>query len=112
MLRLLWNLSVHVRNALHRFAPTNILSDAIRTRRGLKWGIPVMLLAVPYLYAAYLCTVVIDGGGPGWLYLLVLLFIWNAMKMIWIGPVSLVLLIRARAIEAGQSHAIQAGRTP
>lgn len=95
MLRLIWNLSVGLRNALHRFAPTNILSDAIRTRRrGLKWGVPAMLLAGPYLYLAYICTVLIDEGGPAWLSLLVLLFIWNAMKMLWIGPVSLVVLIR------------------
>jgi len=103
MLRLIWNLSVGLRNALHRFAPTNILSDAIRTRRrGLKWGVPAMLLAGPYLYLAYICTVLIDEGGPAWLSLLVLLFIWNAMKMLWIGPVSLVVLIRVRVAEANQ----------
>ncbi len=32
---------------------------------------------------------------PGWLNILVLLFIWNAMKFLVMGPVSLVLLIRA-----------------
>ena len=33
-------------------APTNLLLNAIRTRRALKWAIPAMLLAVPYFYAA------------------------------------------------------------
>ena len=28
-----------------RYAPTNLLLNAIRTRRGLKWGVPAMLLA-------------------------------------------------------------------
>lgn len=80
-----------------RYAPTNLLLNAIRTRRGLKWGIPAMLLAGVYFYAAAICTTIINGGGPGWLYLLVLLFVWNAFKFLWIGPVSVVQLASARA---------------
>ena len=79
-----------------RCAPTNLLLNAIRTRCGLKWGVPAMLLAVPYLYAAAICTTILNGDGPGWLYLLVLLFIWNAFKFLWIGPVSLLRLLRSR----------------
>jgi hypothetical protein len=99
MFSLLWVLSTRIRYYLRRYAPTNILLDAIRTRRGLKWGIPAMLLAAPYLYAAAICTTVIDRGGPGWLNILVLLLVWNAFKMFWIGPVSLVLLVRVRIHE-------------
>jgi len=44
MIRLLWALSAHDRYYLRRYMPTNIALDAIRTRCGLKWGIPVMLL--------------------------------------------------------------------
>lgn len=82
-------------------APTNLLISAIlHTRRGLKWGIPAMLvLGGGYLYAIAICVTIIDRGGPGALYLLVLLFGWNALKMLWLGPVSLVLLLRARAKE-------------
>ena len=101
MLRMSMALSVRI-HALLRYAPTNLLLDAIRTRRGLKWGIPAMLLAAGYLYAAAICTTIIDRGGPGWLYLLVLLFIWNAFKFLWIGPVSLVQLLRVRAQEQRQ----------
>ncbi|GAA2005500.1 sulfate permease [Brevibacterium samyangense] len=79
-----------------RYAPTNLLLNAIRTRRGLKWGVPAMLLAVGYFYAASICTTIINDGGPGWLYLLVLLFVWNAFKFLWIGPVSLLLLLTSR----------------
>jgi len=100
MIRQLWTLSVHTRAFLRRYMPTNILLDAIRTRRGLKWGIPAMLLAVPYLLSASICTTLIVDGAPGWLNVLVLLCLWNAMKFIIIGPVSLVLLIRARIREA------------
>ena len=79
-----------------RYAPTNLLLKAIRTRSGLKWGIPAMLLAAVYIYAAAICTTIINDGGPGWLYLLVLLFVWNAFKFLWIGPFSLLVLSRSR----------------
>lgn len=83
-----------------RYAPTNLLLNAIRTRRGLRWGIPAMLLAVAYFYAAAICTTIINDGGPGWLYLLVLLFVWNAFKFLWIGPVGVLKLLRVRYVEA------------
>ncbi|WP_417562911.1 sulfate permease [Microbacterium sp.] len=98
MLRLFLALSGRVYGLL-RYAPTNLLLDAIRTRRGLKWGVPAMLLALPYLYAAAICTTIINDGGPEWLYTFVFLFVWNSLKFIWVGPVSLVLLIRTRRLE-------------
>lgn len=100
MIRLLWALSVRIRYFLRRYMPTNILLDLIRSRCGLKWGIPAMLMAAPYLLAASICTNLIAGGAPGWLNLLVLLFIWNAMKFLIMGPVSVVLLARVRIQEA------------
>lgn len=84
--------------------PTNIALDAIRTRRGLKWGIPAMLLAAPYLLAASICTNLINDDGPGWLNLLVILFIWNALKFVIIGPVGVLLLTRARIREASTNR--------
>ena len=36
---------------MRRYMPTNIALDALRSRRGLKWGIPAMLIAILYLYA-------------------------------------------------------------
>ena len=36
VIRLLWTGSVHTRNFLRRYMPTNILLDAIRTPRGIK----------------------------------------------------------------------------
>lgn len=100
MIRELWTVSVHTRAFLRRYMPTNILLDAIRTRRGLKWGVPAMLLAVPYLLAASTFTTFIADGGPGWLNLLVLLCLWNTMKFIIMGPVSMSLLVRVRLLEA------------
>lgn len=100
MFRLLWAASVSVRYYLRRYMPTNVALDAIRTRRGLKWGVPAMLLAVPYLLAASICTNLIADGGPGWLNLIDLLGVWNAIKFLVMGPVSLVLLVRVRVREA------------
>jgi len=108
MLRLLWNLSIRVRLFLRTYMPTNILLNALRTRHGLKWGVPAMLIAVPYLLGAWLLTVWIADGGPGWLNLLVLLFIWNALKFLVNGPITLVILIRARLAER-ESAAYAAG---
>ena len=97
MIRLLWTASVEVRYFLRRYMPSNIVLDVLRTRQGLKWGIPAMLLAVPYLAVAHWCTTLIGDSGPGWLHLVVLVCIWNALKMLAIGPVSVVLLTKARA---------------
>lgn len=91
MIRLLWALSAHARYYLRRYMPTNIALDAIRTRRGLKWGIPAMLLAVPSFLAANYYLTLIEDGGPGWLNLLVLLFCWNTLKFLIMGPVSAIL---------------------
>src|SRR5690606_31690395 len=77
MFRLLWAASAHTRYYLRRYMPTNIALDAIRTRRGLKWGAPAMLLAAPYLLAVSICTNLIADGGPGWLNLIVLWGVWN-----------------------------------
>ena len=82
MLRLLWNLSIRVRLFLRTYMPTNILLNALRTRRGLKWGVPAMLIAAPYLLGAWLLTVWIADGGPGWLNLLVLLSICYAVVVV------------------------------
>lgn len=99
MLRIIWFISIHLRNFMRRFMPTNILLDAIRTRHGLKWGVPAMLLTIPYLLAASVCTALIDGGASRWLYVVAVVCIWNALKFIVIGPVSVALLLRCKRSE-------------
>lgn len=105
MFRLLGTISVHSRYYLRRYMPSNRLLDAIRRRRGLRWGIPAMLIAAPYLLVASICSGLIDDGGPGWLHLVVLWAIWNAMKFVIMGPVSLILLGRARLREGAAVRA-------
>lgn len=102
MIHVLWMFSVHIRSFLRRRMPTNLVLDLIRSRRGLKWGIPAMLLSAPYLLAASICVDLIAEGWPGWLNLLVLVLVWNAMKFLAIGPVSVFLLARARIREAAE----------
>lgn len=85
-----------------RLFPTNRIRDAVYTRRGLKWGVPAMLLVAPYIAAVKLLTDHIEQGGPSWLHLVVLLCAWNALKMLWLGPMSLLALARARHRERAQ----------
>ena len=79
--------------------PTNILIRATHTRRGLKWGVPAMLLAVVYIVIAAALAQWVAGGAPGWINLLVLLCLWNALKFVINGPVTLVRLVRVRSYE-------------
>ncbi|GAT74082.1 hypothetical protein MHM582_2583 [Microbacterium sp. HM58-2] len=99
MFRLLWIAAGGIRRFSRRFMPTNILLDRIRARNGLRWGVPAMLLAVPYLMIAHWAGTAVDSGAPEWMNALVLLCIWNAFKMLGIGPASLVLLVDARRRE-------------
>ena len=101
MFRLIWAASVRTHSILS-YAPTNLLIAATRTRRGLRWGIHMMLLAIPYLLAAYWCVTAIEAGSPGWLNLVVLLCGWNSIKLTLNGPIALVLLICARVRERNE----------
>ncbi|WP_449276659.1 hypothetical protein [Leucobacter sp. GX24907] len=96
LLNRLWNTSVHTRIFLRRWMPTNILLDNLRTRRGLKWGIPAMLLGVVYLLIAVTCIGLIEQGWSKWLYLAFFWALWNGLKFLLFWPWSLVLLARAR----------------
>ncbi|TFD47008.1 sulfate permease [Cryobacterium frigoriphilum] len=89
--------------------PTTILLDAIHTRRGLKWGVPAMLLAAPYAVGATVCTRLIEAGGPSWLNLVVLVLVWNTLKLVVNGPISLMRLLLVRWREArARRHAVRA----
>jgi hypothetical protein len=95
MIALILTMSVAIRRYLRTYMPSNIAIDLLRSRRGLKWAVPVAGRAVPaYLFAAALAASAVDRGGPGWLSVLVILFFWNAAKFAWLivlTPVSLIL---------------------
>jgi hypothetical protein len=119
MFRLIWAASVGIRDLL-RWAPTNLLIGRIRDRRGLKWGVPAMLIAIPLLLAAAACAQGLREGGPGWLNLLIALLMWDSLKFLVIGPVSLARLLGARMAERkwrrtahhGPSCPSQTGESP
>lgn len=86
MFSLLSNLSVALRGYLSFYMPTNRAVDWLRTPRGLKWAIPVALIAMSsYLFATSVCAAVVERGGPGCFNILVILFFWNAVKFAWLG---------------------------
>lgn len=96
MFRLILILASFVHERLRRFAPSNILLNRLHTRRGLKWGVPAMLVGAGYFALAYWCTVLLDTGASGWLNLVVLLSIYNGFRFALMGPVSLARLIAVR----------------
>lgn len=104
-------ISVRLAIALHallQHAPTNPLLHRLRSRHGLKRGVPFMLLGAAYLLVAAIFTSWLQNGGPGWLNLLVLLGIWNGVKFLVFGPISLILLARALIAEhKDEAHRIK-----
>lgn len=75
------HLAAAIRGYMAFYMPTNRAIDWLRSPRGLKWAIPVALVATPtYLFAMSVCITIIDSGGPGYLNVLVMLFAWNALK--------------------------------
>ncbi|MEW2011116.1 hypothetical protein AB0300_16750 [Microbacterium sp. NPDC078814] len=95
IIRTLWTLSVRTCAFLRRWMPTNILLDKLRTRRGLKWGVPAMGLGLVYLLIATASITLINGGWSQGLYIVFVLCLWNALKFLLFGPISLLLLARA-----------------
>ena len=69
-----------------------------------------MLVALPYILIASICSSSAADGGPGWLHLIVLWACWNALKFIIMGPTSLLLLVRASIAEAAARHEQRAER--
>jgi hypothetical protein len=94
---------IRVAAAIHGYLafymPTNRAVDWLRSPSGIKWAIPVALVATPtYLFAMSVCMTIIERGGPGHLNVLVMLFAWNAIKFAVIGVLSLP-MIALRALQ-------------
>jgi hypothetical protein len=98
MLTLSMRLAIGLRTLLH-YAPTNMLLRWLRSRNGLKWGVPFMMLGAAFLFASVALGVLIRNGGAGWLNVLVLLCMWDGVKFVAFGPLSVLMLIRVRIRE-------------
>jgi hypothetical protein len=89
MLTSLWHLSAAIRGYLRFYMPTNRVVDWLRSPRGLKWAIPVALVATPaYLGLAALAIHLAARPGLGFLNVLVFLFFWSAAKFAWMAVIS------------------------
>jgi hypothetical protein len=92
----LWLADLELRD-MGFYLPTNFVIDLLRTPRGLKWAIPVALLAVPvYLFAMSVCATLVERGGPGYPNVLVVLFFWSAAKFAGLALTAPALLLRNR----------------
>ncbi|MBC9943185.1 sulfate permease [Leucobacter sp. cx-328] len=105
MLALIWHLSSFANDLLQRYAPTNRLIWFLRRRENLRYGVLAMLFSVPYLLIARGALALIGVGAPEWLYLVFILCIWNAIKFLVWGPISLLFLTKARFREAERFNA-------
>lgn len=106
MLTLMWNISAAIRGHMRFYMPTNFAIDLLRTPRGLRWGVPVTLVAVPsYLFAMSLCATIVERGGPGWLNVLVILFFWNSVKFAWLAVLSSMIVLGRRASSGCTAYA-------
>ncbi len=98
MFALFWNLSSAIRGYLHYYAPTNRAIDWLRTPRGLKWAVPVAFVATAaYLSAMAVCAQLALRPGLGWLNVLVVLFLWNGAKFVWLAALTPGLAFRQLA---------------
>jgi hypothetical protein len=95
MFALIVQLATTIRAVLAH-APSNRLTSRLRTRGGLGSALAAIAAGAAYLFATVICTMLLDRGGPGWLNVLVLLFIWNAFKLTFAGPAILVARARQR----------------
>lgn len=103
MLNSLWNLSAAIRGYLRFYMPTNRAVDWLRSPRGLKWAIPVALVATPtYLGLTALAIQGAARPGLGFLNALVFLFFWNATKFAWMVVLSLPVTL-GRAIRGART---------
>lgn len=100
MLTLVMRISVALFR-LTRWLPSSIILALLRTRRGLKYGVPAMLLAIPYGYGAWwLEGHIATGSAEKWCYLIVMALAVAAFRFVVFGPRSLLLLASARITEA------------
>lgn len=107
MFRLIWTAGVGARDFLQRYMPSNTLIRATHRRAGLKWGVPAMLVAGIYLVVAAGLVQWIADGVPRWLNVFVLVCLWNALKFVVNGPITVVLLVRARSEESRERKVLR-----
>lgn len=87
LITLLWTLSVRTRKFLRTWAPTNILLDHLRARRGISCYLIALAAGLGYLALTFGTAWAVQQGWPKWLYLVFFLGFWNASKFILFIPI-------------------------
>lgn len=94
------NVAAAIRGYLAFYMPTNRVVGWVRSPRGIKWAIPVAVVAVPtYMFAMSVGATLLERGGPAYLNVLVMLFAWNAIKF-----ASVALLTPLRGLQLAVAH--------
>jgi hypothetical protein len=114
MLAICLRLAAAIHGYLGYYMPTNRAVDWLRSPRGIKWAIPVAIVATPtYLFAMSVCMTIIGRGGPGYLNVLVMIYAWDALKFAVTAAVSPLVLLRnvlaARTSSAAPTAGLGAG---
>ncbi|WP_164479504.1 hypothetical protein [Microbacterium sp. Y-01] len=82
-----------------QWLPSNRIVWHLHTRRGLRWGIPTILLGGTYAVAGIGCYGAVLLGHTGWWYLGMVVCWWTALKLIGHGLYATIALPIARAHE-------------
>lgn len=92
---------------IRRYYPSNLALAWLQSRRGLKWGVPAMLIALVYIYLGYWLHTQAQTTGEGWISVFAVVCAISAVKFAVNGPVTLLKLAAARIREARARRAAQ-----
>jgi hypothetical protein len=81
---------------LGRRAPSNRLVAWVRAGRHLRRGLAAALIGVACWWAAAVAAAAAGRGGAGWLHLVFVWLLWDAVKLTLAGPAGLVWAAQAR----------------
>lgn len=65
-----------------RWCPSNLLLNHVRTRRGLRWGLPLVAVGYGYLYAGGSLLSMINSGHSRSLYVAAVICCWSGVKLV------------------------------
>ncbi|WP_053386666.1 hypothetical protein [Leucobacter japonicus] len=88
-------------SALNRYVPSfRLIQRIVHRRDSHKWGAPAMLIAVPYFLVANIFKGILEDGGHALFSVPLLWCLVMGISFLVLGPISLLLIVRARMKEA------------
>ena len=89
MIRLVFHLTASLYYWVHHHMPVNRLVVAARTQPDWRWAPVALLVSLACFLASASLTVAIDEGASGWLNLIVIVLLIDAIKTLLLVPASL-----------------------